>query len=193
MPLRWKVFARLNDYLNWDEVDVTFVQTQKSQSLFWQDLDECKIQHNWTLETSVSKYNGIFQIKNDLPYRGCWNSRRFSTYHSMEIQFSSLFPTPSPLYLWIPDFQGKNSRIPGLYQTIHEIPDFYGYFSCKMSRFLDLFYANLVWNFSQLSSLPLEFQIFLKQKNLYRGWPVFIWNSPIYIWPFCCYTAVTFF
>ena len=35
MPLRCKVFARLNDCWNWDEVDLTFVQTQKSQSLYW--------------------------------------------------------------------------------------------------------------------------------------------------------------
>ena len=35
MPLRCKVFAILNDCSNWDEVDVTFVQTQKSQSLIW--------------------------------------------------------------------------------------------------------------------------------------------------------------
>ena len=33
MPLRCKVFARLNDCSNWGEVDVTFVQTRKSQSL----------------------------------------------------------------------------------------------------------------------------------------------------------------
>ena len=33
VPLRCKVFARLNDCSNWDEVDVTFVQTQKLQSL----------------------------------------------------------------------------------------------------------------------------------------------------------------
>ena len=29
-----------------------------------------------------------------------------------------------------------------------------------MSGFPDLFYMNLIWNFSQLSSLALEFQIF---------------------------------
>ena len=34
MPLRWKVLARLNACSNWDEVEVTFVQTQKPQSLY---------------------------------------------------------------------------------------------------------------------------------------------------------------
>ena len=33
MPLHCKAFARLNDSSNWNEVDVTFIQTRKTQSL----------------------------------------------------------------------------------------------------------------------------------------------------------------
>ena len=35
MPLRCKVFARLNNCANCDEADVSFVQTQKTQSLYY--------------------------------------------------------------------------------------------------------------------------------------------------------------
>ena len=35
MPLRCKVFARLNNCANCDEADVSFVQTQKTQSLYF--------------------------------------------------------------------------------------------------------------------------------------------------------------
>ena len=35
VPLRCKVFARLNNCANGDEADVSFVQTQKTQSLYY--------------------------------------------------------------------------------------------------------------------------------------------------------------
>ena len=39
MPLRCNVFARLNNCANCDEADVSFVQTQKTQSLYSLDFD----------------------------------------------------------------------------------------------------------------------------------------------------------
>ena len=38
VPLHCKIFVRLNDCSNWDEVDVTFFQTRKSQSLYSVDM-----------------------------------------------------------------------------------------------------------------------------------------------------------
>ena len=51
----------------------------------------------------------------------------------------------------------EKSRIPGLYHTNHEIPDFI--YTLRVNVRI-IVYMNLIWNSSQLSSLALEFQIF---------------------------------
>ena len=59
VQLRCKVFARLNDCSNWDEVDVTFVQTQKSQSLYCRT---CSSNYPWllTMDKIVNRFYSNF-------------------------------------------------------------------------------------------------------------------------------------
>ena len=84
--------------------------------------------------------------------------------HSKEFELFSIFPTPSiPINTRLSRENITNFR---LYHN-HEIPDFIttSNFSCKISGFPDLFYTNLIWNPSQLSSLGLEFQIFFRDRK----------------------------
>ena len=96
----------------------------------------------------------------------------------MEIQF--FFSISNTLYTCIPDYQGEKIRIPGLYRTNHEISDFVASFrECqdfktyftRISFGIPANFPVLLWNsrfFSQTEKNPL-----------YRGWSVFIWNSPL--------------
>ena len=96
----------------------------------------------------------------------------------MEIQFFFLY-FQHPLYLYSRLSRGKipHSRIIPYKSWNFRFCCFFSW----MSGFQDLFYTNFILNSSQLSSVALEFQIFFpdRKKNLYRGWSVFIWNSPL--------------
>ena len=91
-------------------------------------------------------------------------SRLFSVSHSIEFQlfFSSLFPTPSSYKFQTFKGETMDCRI-----VTMQIMNFrlYCYIFCKMSGFPNLFYTDLIWNFRKLSSLALEFQMFLRPQK----------------------------